>query len=420
MSSIRMTRRTALGSVLAASATSIAGRRALAQAQSGPVKVGFVYTLSGSLADLGTYSLVGAQLAVKEVNDAGGINGRPMELVVRDSRFDPKAAVAAMHELAGTGVNIIIGEGSSNMVIAVLPIIKDLNVIYLSPAGILMDATHNLFTPHYFRVGANAHMQYGGQAEVMARVAPNAVRWGGIVMDALGARSGWEALSLALQRSYPKIAGKKVEIVDPVLVKPGAGDYRDAIGKLVSQNLDGIQTGVFGGEAISFYQQAKPFGLFKTIKAVADTVLATHAGPALKSAVPPNFWSYCIWNYDGYKQVPMAQRFYKGAVDAKKETDVDPFMAHAHTALMSVAAGVRAAGTSETKSVIAAMEKVEFDSIFGKLRYRTEDHQLLINPGYIHVEPEEAAPGFKITQFLSVPWQNLIEPASPGVAFKES
>jgi ABC-type branched-subunit amino acid transport system substrate-binding protein len=54
--------------------------------------------------------LAGLELAVREVNDAGGIAGRPLELVVRDTAADPRRAAAAMDELAGLGVVAMAGE----------------------------------------------------------------------------------------------------------------------------------------------------------------------------------------------------------------------------------------------------------------------------------------------------------------------
>ena len=53
--------------------------------------------------EAGRHLLAGLDLAVREVNHAGGINGRPLELVVRDTAADPERAAAAVGELAGLG-----------------------------------------------------------------------------------------------------------------------------------------------------------------------------------------------------------------------------------------------------------------------------------------------------------------------------
>jgi ABC-type branched-subunit amino acid transport system substrate-binding protein len=60
--------------------------------------------------EAGRHLLAGLELAVREVNDAGGITGSPLELVVRDTAADPQRAVAAVDELAGLGVAALVGE----------------------------------------------------------------------------------------------------------------------------------------------------------------------------------------------------------------------------------------------------------------------------------------------------------------------
>src|SRR4051812_26142095 len=60
--------------------------------------------------DAGRHLLAGLQLAVREVNEAGGIAGEPLELVVRDTAADPQRAAAAVAELAGLGVAALAGE----------------------------------------------------------------------------------------------------------------------------------------------------------------------------------------------------------------------------------------------------------------------------------------------------------------------
>ena len=60
--------------------------------------------------EAGQHLLAGLELAVREVNDAGGIVGRPLELVVRDTAADPQRAAAAVDEFARLGVSALAGE----------------------------------------------------------------------------------------------------------------------------------------------------------------------------------------------------------------------------------------------------------------------------------------------------------------------
>jgi branched-chain amino acid transport system substrate-binding protein len=98
-----------------------------------PIKVGFVSGLSGRHYDLGISSRNGVQLAVAEINAAGGIGGRPIELLVRDDEQRPEAARAAVEELVRQGVVAIIGHATSSMAEATLPIVDRERVLMVSP-----------------------------------------------------------------------------------------------------------------------------------------------------------------------------------------------------------------------------------------------------------------------------------------------
>lgn len=98
-----------------------------------PVKVGFVGTLSGRGADLGSDCRDGALLAVEEANSDGGVNGRPVELVMRDDQEDPSEALKADAELVNAGCKVIVGHMTSNMVEAVMPWLNKTQVAMVSP-----------------------------------------------------------------------------------------------------------------------------------------------------------------------------------------------------------------------------------------------------------------------------------------------
>jgi len=76
-----------------------------------PIRIGALAPLSPpGWVEAGRHLLAGLELAAAEVNGAGGINGRPLELIVRDTAADPQKAVAAVDELAALGVAALAGE----------------------------------------------------------------------------------------------------------------------------------------------------------------------------------------------------------------------------------------------------------------------------------------------------------------------
>ena len=106
-----------------------------------PLRIGFLGGLSGRVADLGEAGRNGAQIAIEEVNRAGGINGRQVELIVRDDAQRPEKAIAAVDELIAARVEAIIGPMTSAMAEVVLPLAQKAGVVLVSPTV----TAHNFF-----------------------------------------------------------------------------------------------------------------------------------------------------------------------------------------------------------------------------------------------------------------------------------
>jgi branched-chain amino acid transport system substrate-binding protein len=99
------------------------------------IKVGFVGGLTGRTSDLGTAGRNGVIYAVEEKNASGGLLGRPVELIVKDDRQDPEAAVQADRQLIDEGVIAIIGHMTSAMSLAAKPLIDEKKMFMISPTS---------------------------------------------------------------------------------------------------------------------------------------------------------------------------------------------------------------------------------------------------------------------------------------------
>ena len=111
----------------------LAGLLCVACIPSKPLRLGFIGGLSGPVADLGESGRDGALLAVEEINAAGGIGGRRVELHLIDDGQDEEQAAAAVETLAREGVELIIGPLTSAMGVAALPVAERLGVLLVSP-----------------------------------------------------------------------------------------------------------------------------------------------------------------------------------------------------------------------------------------------------------------------------------------------
>ncbi|HEX9194605.1 MAG TPA: ABC transporter substrate-binding protein [Azonexus sp.] len=106
-----------------------------------PLRIGFIGGLSGRVADLGEAGRNGVQIAIEEINRAGGVKGRQIELLVRDDAQSPEKAIAAVNELIAARVEAIIGPMTSAMAEVVLPLAQRAGVVLVSPTV----TAHNFF-----------------------------------------------------------------------------------------------------------------------------------------------------------------------------------------------------------------------------------------------------------------------------------
>ena len=114
------------------------GTPGAARADGSPVRVGALAPLtSPGWVEAGTHLLAGLELAVEEVNAGGGIAGRPLELVVRDTAADPQRTAAAVDELAGSGVVAVVGEYHSVVARAAAARADALGVPFLCSSAVL-------------------------------------------------------------------------------------------------------------------------------------------------------------------------------------------------------------------------------------------------------------------------------------------
>ncbi len=115
-----------------------------------PIRIGFSGCLTGFSAGIGVNGRYGAELAVEDINAAGGINGRPLELLVRDDRNDPAVALAMDKELHEAGVAAIVGHMTSDMGSTTIPWINEAHVLMMSPT--MADPTLTGQDDWFFRV----------------------------------------------------------------------------------------------------------------------------------------------------------------------------------------------------------------------------------------------------------------------------
>jgi branched-chain amino acid transport system substrate-binding protein len=154
-----LTRRQALASGAAALASTIA-RPAIAAKE--PILIGYLPALTGPSSSTGIGINRGTQLAVEEINAAGGIDGRQLELIVRDTQSDPTKAVNGAAELTHSKVTVVFGPLNSGESLAVVPLLARANTLQVHPCWV-DSLTDPKKYPMCFR-NAPTNQQIGGAA----------------------------------------------------------------------------------------------------------------------------------------------------------------------------------------------------------------------------------------------------------------
>src|SRR5882724_6441172 len=244
--------------LLAVCFTLIAGS---AEAQK-PIRVGYPVILSGPGALIGEPSLKGAQMFVEEINARGGVLGRKIELVVRDTKGNADEAVRVARDLIlRENVDFLVGTLTSAEGPAVSPIAKENKIVFVVPVVKTdqLTAPENLH-PYVFRTASTTTIEGRTAAEIMAKW-PNIKRVGTMSPDYAFGQDVTKAFVAHLKKIRPDI-----EIADQQWPKLGETDYTPFINAQMAKKADAVFSSLWGGHFVTFAKQAKPLGYFDAVK----------------------------------------------------------------------------------------------------------------------------------------------------------
>ena len=165
------------------------------------IRLGFVGGLTGRNGDLGTAGRDGAILAVETINENGGINGRKLELVIRDDKSDPAEAVNAVKDLVAGKVDAIVGPMTSVVAMATVPIIKDAKLLMLSPTVSTTELTGQ--DDHFIRLIENRGIASAAADQMAAKLG---IRKAAVLYD-ISNRAFTETLVRGFRTRFTELGG---------------------------------------------------------------------------------------------------------------------------------------------------------------------------------------------------------------------
>jgi branched-chain amino acid transport system substrate-binding protein len=360
----KFSRRTVLKGTTAGAVASILGAPAIVSAQEKPIRLGQITISSGRVAQLGITSRNAITLEIDAFNKAGGLNGRKLELLDRDSKGKPDDAARLTRELIESeGCSIILDCEGSGGAFAVHEVFRDsprvLGVHCLSETTQLT-ADPKLRIPNAFRTARQAVHDsiVGGNFAAKICKQKGLTRWATIAADySYGREATPEFLG------YVKAAGSQVDIVAESWPKLFQPDYTENITKILQANPQVMFCGLWGGDLTAFIDQGNIFGLFDKVEVfsihMADYTTLTSIKTLPKQGV------YSSNRYVRVFPDTAANRAWSDAYNAQFKSFPTNWSWEASTGIRAVLQAIKATNSAEPAKLAEALRGMEIDSPVG-------------------------------------------------------
>ena len=352
--------------LLAATATAAALMLSNAHAQGGPtIKIGEVNSYKAQPAFLEPYKK-GMELAIEEINAAGGVNGKKLELITRDDNASPGDAVRAAEELVSREkIDVLAGAFLSNSGLALTDFAKQKKFFYLAGEPLTDKIIWGSGNKYTVRLRPGTYMQ-------AAMLVPEAVklkkkRWAIVYPNYEYGQSAVAAFKELLKAAQPDV--EFVVEQAPPLGKLDAGSVAQAI---ADAKPDAIFNVLFGADLTKFVREGTTRGIFQGREVVSVLTGEPEYLDPLKEDTP-NGWIVTGYPWYGV-QTPEHKAFFL-AYHGKYKDYPRLGSVVGYTMIKSIAAGVKKAKSTEADKLVAAFSGLQMDSPFGKFMYRAEDHQ---------------------------------------------
>jgi branched-chain amino acid transport system substrate-binding protein len=329
------------------------------------IKIGEINSYKAQPAFLDPYKK-GMDLAIEEINSSGGVNGKKLELIVRDDNANPGDAVRAAEELLSREkVDILAGSFLSNIGLALADFAKQRKIFFMAGEPLTDKMVWQGGNRYTFRLRASTYMQ-------VAMLVPEAVkmkkkRWVVVYPNYEYGQSAAATFKQLLKAAQPDVefVGEQA----PALGKIEAGAVAQA---LADAKPDAIFNVLFGADLTKFVREGNTRGLFEGRDVVSLLTGEPEYLDALKDETPNG------WVVTGYPWNTIDTPEHKAFLNAYQKRFGDyPRLGSivGYTTIKGIAEGVKKAKSTETERMITAFRGLNFETPFGKVTFRAEDHQ---------------------------------------------
>ncbi len=345
----------------------LASAAAIAQpaAAQGTIKLGEMNSYKVFAAFLEPYRK-GWELAVEEVNAAGGVLGRELEVVSRDDNGNPGDAVRVAEELLSReNVQFIMGTFASNVGLAVADLARQKKVFFLAAEPLTDKIVWENGNKYTFRLRPSTYMQTAMLVPDAAKLKKK--RWAIVYPNYEYGQSATKAFKELLKKAQPD-----VEFVAEQATPLGKIDAGPVVQALADVKPDAIFSSLFAGDLTRFVREGNTRGLFKGREVFNLLGGEPEYLDPLKDETPEG------WYVTGYPWYGIDTPAHKKFLDAYRKRWSDYPRAGSvvgYTTIMTAAAAIKKAGRLDNEKLVAAMKGLQVDTPFGRITYRAMDHQ---------------------------------------------
>lgn len=344
---------------LALMATSVSVQ---AQTQSGPIKFGGLAFLTGKFSSYGQDIEKGMRLAVKQINDGGGLRGAKVELDVQDTVSDSAQAVSLLRRFAGTSDVVgVVGPVGTPDFLAVLPLTGQLNIPVIS-LGSQKEMANAEFSDWIVRVNLPVTPVLIKEVLVQAKKGGRKIDTIALLRDR--SNDSAQAEAKALRQALESGAGPK--LVADEAYAAGDKDFGALIDKMLREKPDAIWLAGVTNEVSLFLQQARARGFKGLVLGGAGMndpkigQLAKDAAAGVVTFLPVNFES----------NLPQVKKFVTGYREAYGQGPIPTYAVYGYDGVMMLANAVSSANSTDRKKVMQALGSTKnFVAVSGSYSY---------------------------------------------------
>jgi branched-chain amino acid transport system substrate-binding protein len=316
--------------------------------------IAIIGPITGQYASFGAQMKNGGEMAIADINAAGGVLGKNLDLSIGDDACDPKQAVAVANQMTASGVKLVAGHYCSGSSIPASKVYAESDMVQISPASTNPTFTDDRAGPNIYRVCGRDDQQGGVAGKYLAS------HLGDKKVAFIHDKTAYGKGLADETKKAMNAAGKQEEMYEAITA--GEKDYSALVSKLKQANIDVVYFGGYHTEAGLIIRQMRDQGM--------NTILM--GGDAL---ITQEFWSITgdagegtlmTFSPDPRKNLAAAE-----VVKRFKDKGIEPegYVLYTYAAFQAWKQAAEKAKSVEKDDVVKALNDTEFDTVIGKFKF---------------------------------------------------